>query len=347
MPRPFGTDRLDVAPSGRARLRCLQPKAWVARKPAARGAAAHPGTALRWEDDLWEVVSAEDAPGGGVSYELARWDDQHAIRVLLPYDETSEAERVADVRGLAKKRSGAWVAYLLSPIVGLLPGRVQERLETELGVRATTLTVASILAPFAAGTFALVMTLASGFGPGLQSGGPAFEPLLPLVALLLPESILRLVVAMAQGRPIGSVLGLPLYLLARLTGLVGPPEPAGPTEVPAEERRLADRYLMLEPVLSFLPAADQLRLGETRGFEPVTWGKRTAWFLLVYPGCTAPGHAVNLLAKGGGLRSLLLLALALVLAVEQVRRLVTLSRGTPAPSVLGRFVRPLAASLLR
>ena len=125
MPRPFGTDRLDVAPSGRVRLRCRQPKAWVARKPAERGLVVHPGTAVRWDDDLWEVVSAEEAPGSEVCYELARWDDQHAIRVLLPYDETSEAVRAADVRGLARKRSWAWVVYLLSPLVGLLPGRVQ------------------------------------------------------------------------------------------------------------------------------------------------------------------------------------------------------------------------------
>ena len=84
------------------------------------------------------------------------------------------------------------------------------------------LTLASVLAPFAAGTFALLMTLASGFGAGaatrrtgLRSRSSRSSP------YLLPESLLRLVVAMGQGRPIGSVLGLPLYLLARLTGLVG------------------------------------------------------------------------------------------------------------------------------
>ena len=79
MPRPFGTDRLELAPSGRVRLLCRQPKGWVARKPAERGSALHPGTTVRWEDDLWEVVSAGETPVG-VSYELAPWDDRHAIR---------------------------------------------------------------------------------------------------------------------------------------------------------------------------------------------------------------------------------------------------------------------------
>jgi hypothetical protein len=309
--------------------------------------ALHPGTAIRWEDELWEVVSAEDLPGGGLSYELARWDDQHAIRVLLPYDETSESERIADARSLERKRSGAYVVYLLSPIVGLLPGRVQERLEAELGVRATILSLASIPAPAAVGTFALLMTLASGFGPALQLSGPDFGPLLPLLSLLLVESFFRLVVAMAQGRPIGSVLGLPLYLLARLTGLVAPPESAGPTEAPAAERLLADRYLLIEPLLSFLPVSDQLRLEESRGFAPMTWGKRTAWFLLVYPGLTAPAQAANLLARGGGFFGVSLLVATLFVAAEQVLRLRRLSRGEPAPSVLRRLVAPFAAPLLR
>jgi len=347
MPRPFGSDQVEALPAGRIRLSCRRPKTWVARKPAAAGRALHPGTAVRWEEDLWEVVAAEETAGGGARYELARWDDQHAIRLLLPYDETSEAERASDARDLARRRSGAWAAWLLSPLVGLLPGRVQERLELELGVRATALTLASIPAPFAVGTFALLMTLASGFGPGLQMAGPAFEPLFPLLSLLLPESLLRLAVGMAQGVPIGSVLGLPLYVLGRATGLVDRPVAVAPTEAPDAGRRLEDRFLLLEPLLSFLPAADQTRLAEGRGFAPATWGRRTAWFLLVYPGLTAPAHAWRLVSQDGGLGSVLLLVIALGLGAEQVVRLRTLSKGEPAPSVLGRLVAPLAAPLLR
>jgi hypothetical protein len=308
--------------------------------------ALHPGTAVRWEDDLWEVVSAEEVAGGGVRYELSPWDDRNAIRLLLPYDETSEAEREADGRDLGRRRGLRWLALLLAPLAGLLPGRVQERLETELGLGGTTLTLASVPAPMAFGTYALLMTLASGFGAGVRIGGPAFEPLLPLLSYFLPESLLRLAVAMGQGRPIGSILGLPLYPLARWTGLVEAPPTVAGTEAPEAARRHADRFLMLEPLLSFLPAADQLRLQGERGFAPVTWGRRTAWFLLVYPGLTAPAHAFDLLGRGGGLRSLALLTLAAGLAVEQVARLRALSRGEPAPSALGRLVAPFARPLL-
>ncbi len=178
----------------------------------------------------------------------------------------------------------------------------------------------------ALGTYALLMTLAAGFGAGLQLGGPAVTPLFSLLAYFLPESLLRFGVALAQDRPVGSLLGLPLTLLARATGLVGPPpESPGATE-PAEDRRLDDRYSMLEPLLALLPEEDQGRLQERRGFEAVTWGKRTAWLLLAYPGFTAPAQLANLLTKGGGLFAGLILLGTLLLSVEQVRRLGRLSR---------------------
>jgi hypothetical protein len=301
---------------------------------------------VRWEDELWEVIAAGEPPAGGAHYELAPWDDRNAIRLLLPYDETSEIEREADARDLARRRAAGWLALLLAPAAGLLPGRIQERLGTELGIRATTLTLASTVLPMAAGTYALLMTLAAGFGAGVRLGGPAFAPLFPLLAYFMPESLLRLGVALAQDRPAGSLLGLPLYLLARGTGLVGPPPTTPAAQPPSAERSTSDRYLLLEPLLSFLPAEDQRYLARQRGFDAVTWGKRTAWLLLLYPGLTAPAQAARMALTGGGLARGLVLLATLLLAVEQARRLLVLRRGIPAPSVLGLLVRPLAVPFL-
>lgn len=355
MPRPFGTDRVELAPPGRLRLTCSRPKDWVARRPAERGAVLHPGSAIRWEEELWEVVAAGDTAEGGAWYDLAPWDDQHAIRVLFRYDGSSEAGRSEDRRDAERRRAGRIVAILLAPVVGLLPGHVQERLEVELGVRATRLTLASIPLPFCVGVVASLLALAAFFGAlhASASGSVAASTVGPLLFVLVyffPESLARFALAMAQGRPIGSVLGLPLYALARLVGLA--PASASTTAAPEspvadEDRLLADRFLMLEPLLSFLPPADQRRLAAERGFAPVVWGRRTAWFLLVYPGLTAPAHAFRLIAQDGGVASFLLLALALGLGVEQIVRLRTLARGEPAPSALGRLVGPLAAPLLR
>jgi hypothetical protein len=347
MPRPFGTDRIEELPGGTLRLVCRRPKSWTPRRNAERGTALHPGNAVRWEDDLWEVVAARELPEGGARYDLAPWDDQHAIRVLLPYDETSEAERDADARDVDRRRAAGWIALLLAPLTGLLPGRIQERLGTELGIRAARLTLASVFIPMAAGTYAMLMTMASGLGPVAQVEGPALPPFLPLLVYFLPESLLRLGIALAQDRPVGSLLGLPLYPLARATGLVGPPPTSPKSEEPAEERRLDDRYSMLEPLLALLPIEDQGRLRDQRGFAAVTWGKRTAWLLLVYPGFTAPAQLASLLTRGGSLVGVLVLVATIVLAVEQVWRLRKLSRGEIAPSVLGHVVRPFAAPLLR
>jgi len=347
VPHPVGRDRVEERPDGRVRLSCLHPKEWTPRRPAGHGLALHPGTAVRWEDEIWEVLSAEETPAGACRYELARWDDQHAIRVLAPYDAASEAARAADRRDVGKRRGARRIVLLLAPLAGLLPGRVQERLGNELGLRASRLTLVSIVAPAAVGFLALVMTMAAGFAPGLQMEGPVLAPLMPLLAYFFPESLVRFLVVMAQDRPIGSLLGLPPYLIGRAAGWVPPPDGAPASAGPAPEARVpGDRFLMIEPLLSFLPADDQLALRERYGFSPVTWGKRTAWFLLFYPGFTAPAHAVDLLERGGGLRSSFLLALAVGLSVEQVRRLRVLALGQPAPSILGRLVAPFARPLL-
>lgn len=347
VPRPIGDDRVEQRADGKVRLSCRRPKeGWAPRRPAGHGLALHPGTAVRWEDDLWEVVAVEEVSGGSVRYELAAWDDQQAIRLLLPYDEASEAARSADRLDIRKRNGARTVVLLLAPLAGLLPGRVQERLGTELGLRPAHLTLASLPLPAAAGFFALVLMMAAAFAPGLRMAGPDVGPLLPYVAYLFPESLVRFLVVMAQDRPLGSVLGLPIYLASRAAGLVPPPDgaPASAGAAP-EGRSSGDQFLMLEPLLSFLPPSDQLLLRERYGFSPVAWGKRTAWFLLVYPGLTAPAHAWSLLEEGGGLRSLALLVFSAGIAAEQVRRLRLLALGQPAPSVLGRLVAPFAKPL--
>ncbi|MGE5345138.1 MAG: hypothetical protein ACM3JH_04210, partial [Acidithiobacillales bacterium] len=97
MPRSVLTDRLDVALDGALVLWSGKPKGWRGRSPATPTSSEHPGTAVRWEDELWEVVLADELPGGGVRYELCRWDARHAARHVETYDEASE-RRLAALR---------------------------------------------------------------------------------------------------------------------------------------------------------------------------------------------------------------------------------------------------------
>ena len=62
--RAYGSDRLRVA--GEKLIlwtRVPKPK-WVARVPKTLTKSEHPGTAILWEDQFFEVVKAEQLPNG-------------------------------------------------------------------------------------------------------------------------------------------------------------------------------------------------------------------------------------------------------------------------------------------
>ncbi len=203
MPRPVGTDRLDVAAEGRLVLFAEQPKDWRGRTAATRTSVEHPGTAIRWEDELWEVVAAVLLPGGGVRYELTRWDTRHAARHVTTYDEASEALRSEEARRDRHRAAKYRRAFVLSPLLGHLPSAIQQRIEDESAFPATVLTIVSAAPFFVLGVVALVSLLAAG------AGGAGLLPTWAAIpgVYFLVESAARLSVALAQGRPIGSFLG--------------------------------------------------------------------------------------------------------------------------------------------
>ena len=325
-------------------------KPWTVHRGATLRSAEHPGTAVRWEDALYEVVDARREPSGGFLYTLAPWDERHAIRLVLDYSAATEAARVAEVADYRRREGLRWVAVLLAPLTGLLPTAHQEHFERELGLRATVLTALSLILPGLYGSASVIVLMAAGFSPLLRQGVIPV-PLGPLLlgGYLFAETGLRLAV-WASGRPIGSLLGLPLAwglrLVRRVAGLPPIEPPSPPREAASAGRQLEDRYRMLEALAGLLPAADQLLLKDRFGFDPVLWGRRTAVFLLVYPGLTLPAQLSAFTERPLGLPGLLALALTAVVTGEQVARLLRLRSGRPAPSLLGHLVRPLAAPLL-
>jgi hypothetical protein len=202
MPRAVGRDRLGVETAGQVLLDCDAPKGWRPRMPATPTSAEHPGTAVAWEGDFYEVLEARPR-GAGVQYVLAPWDERHAMRVVETYSEGSEAARAREHSDSAVRADRHVYLLLVAPLAGSLPAHVQERLEVEYNVPARYLSLSSALPQWIVGWIALILLLASAIG-----GAASFPlPVLLFGVYLLGESSARLAVCVAQGRPIGSLLG--------------------------------------------------------------------------------------------------------------------------------------------
>jgi hypothetical protein len=350
MPRPFGRDRLAGVRDGKLLLLCRESKGWRTRSDATATTAEHPGTCVRWEDEFFEVVDFDSHADGSVTYALRPWDGRHAIRVVASYSPEAEAARSADRRETRRRIEGHTGILLLSPVLGCLPGHVQERLENEYNVKASWMSLASAIPLFVFGAFCFVAARAA------EMGGPLLLPGWVLVVgqYLWVESAVRIGIAHLQGRGIGTVAGTVLYEIWRLTGRgfdrargrhvpheksVFEVEPADPWE---EE---FDRFHLLEPALSFLEPGEQASLAERFGFDGLRWGRISAIFLLVAVSPFAVSALFGFLLVPQA-SDLLLLASAGGLSIEQVLRLRKVAAKHPAPSILGVLVRPAARRLL-
>ena len=349
MPRPFGRDRIAGLREGKLFLSSLEPKGWRARVPGTATSAEHPGTCVRWEEQLFEVQDIESGAGGGLTYTLTRWDERHAIRVITTYAPETEAERTLERRAGTRRVEGRALLILAAPLVGSLPASVQERFELEYNVRGSTMSLASALPLWILGWISLILLLASSIG----GAGSLPTPVLVFGVYLLAESTARLVVCFLQGRPIGTLLGTLLYegwrqlgrARARTEGRPAPKEKAVWNVEAEAEIEALDRYAMLEPLAGLLPVDDQVRLAERFGFDGIRWGRIGAIFLLVMFAPLAatsvlgavvvfePSDVWKILIFGG-------------VALEQAVRLRRLAAGRLAASVLGVLVRPFARPLL-
>lgn len=358
VPRPLGGDRLEKGPGTGLWMESAAPKeGWVPRSPATVGSVEHPGASILWEEARWEVLEAQELPGGRVRYLLAPWDERHAIRVSYAYDERSEEERARSRADDTRRRRTRLLLLATAPVSGLAPTPILEAWEREYSVPAARLAVLSSIVPFVFGFLSVFSLIAESFG-GLYAGvstaygGGGGGPLVPggyLVRLfgiyLFVEALVRFGIAWSSGRACGSLLGTVPYLVwCAATGRT-PLRPA-PSYDPATARAVADRdaFLVREPLFGFLSVEDQRAAAERFGFDPVRWGRIGAAGTLALTAAQSAASFSRL--AGGDGAAVLPLLLALGLAAEQVARLRRLAGGQPAPSVLRRLFRPLCRKLL-
>jgi hypothetical protein len=350
-PSSFGADRVEPGPGESRVLLCPVAKGWIPREPATQTSAEHPGTAVRWDQEIFEVVTASPTEDGGARYRLEPWDRRHVIRVMEAYDAPAEEARGAEQefrRDAIRRRR---LSLLLSPILGHLPGAVQERMEWDFGAPARLMTIVSALPLFVVGSIGILARQMESFGGLLSASAsvsfPAWlAPPLPLALYLFIESGLRLVVAFLQGQPMGSVLGVLLYELWRQTTRSGQVVTARAALSSRTKWEAADIYKMLEPLLAFLSEDEQELLERRFGFAVLRWGRRSA-FLIGVVAILNVIISLGQLAQGRStFWDFLWLLAGGYLCIEQVLRLREISRGHPAGSVLGGLVRPMARRLL-
>ena len=204
LPRALGEDRIEDASESEILLVCPISKGWGGRTARTAVRAAHPGTAVGWEDRIYEVLAAEPRSDGTMRYRLAPWEEAQAIRSFERYD--AEAERTRSVAredlaaGIRKRR---W-SIVLAPFAGLLPGSVQKGMERDFGAPALAMTISSALPLFVVGFLGLFRNLLEVAGG--QLGWPTWvAPPAWIAMYLFVESALRLASAIAGGEPMGSL----------------------------------------------------------------------------------------------------------------------------------------------
>jgi hypothetical protein len=338
----YGSDRVRVGDDGTIVLSSRLPKpGWVARVEKTLTSARFPGTAVCWDDVYYEVVAAEGLAGGGARYTLAPWEDQHAMRVVDRYDAASEAQRVEEARQAVARERGRRGANVFGIFTGHLPAAVQSELGRELGILPAKLTMLSAIP-----CYLFIISVVLLFVQREMESAPMSLALGLSAGYLMLETNIRFFVAYTQSRPMGSAIGLFLYLIyyalapnrARLVSPFhverGHATPIG--EAP-EDVALRDAFILREPLVTLLSPEEQGRAAERFGYQYRRQSVIVAAVILVF---SLLGLASSF-AKGALLSGLL----ALALAVEQIIRLAAFARG-PAPSILGWLVRPLVRRLL-
>jgi hypothetical protein len=347
--RAFGSDR--VRASGeRVVLLSAFSKGWTARTPKSGTHSEYPGTTVLCDEQYFEVVEATAAEGERVRYVLEPWREEHTIRQFEHYSEEAEARRLADYDLAKKQRRASTVSTWSGLILGHLPEPAQRRLQNDLGVSPSAITIISCIPPVVLFGVSVYLGI-DAYMRGVKSPIPA--PLFFLVAFMAFESFIRFFVAMQQGRGLGSVLGTLLYILywsispnkAKLASPFNERGDALFTLPPPDDVAVRDALAVKGPILTLLSRREQEQLAERYGFDYRRHAYGLTWIMLV---CSLLGVISSYVkvSAGAGASVLISMFLAALVLLEQIVRLVQLRHG-PAPSMFAPLVRPFARDLLR
>lgn len=292
----------------------------------------HPGTAVEWQGRHWEVT-VRVPTRGGVRWLLRPWPDPEAMRDVRLLDVDTVAAAVASARREKRLGRRRLAATLLAPLLGLLPGPVQERWRLEWGYPAGVAVALSALLELALGASGVVQGLLAGFGgPWLLPPWLRWSVL--LAPVVLGEGVLRLYRIAVESEVTGSLLLAPLGVGTRGRR----PRPERPP-VPAERGGRTP-----EPGLFAVTLKTAYACLARREYQEAWAEKLAVWpgsLTMLGAGAELLGGMVNLARHGGDVPPLLWLDLFFVVE-GTVRLMVLAATGRPVGSLLALPLEPLA-----
>jgi hypothetical protein len=344
--QPYGSDRVRVA-GDKIILFSRIAKGWQPRTPATHTRSEHPGTAVLWDEQYYEVIEAGVMQGGGIRYVLSAWRDEHVFRVFETYDDASEARIAADFQEAKDQRRYGKVVWLFSALLGHLPAPIQNRLANYYGVSAPRMTLVSIIPSL---LFLGVCVWYYADARLKMEASPVPDLVWKFALLMLADSAARFLVVMLQNRPNGSIPGTAIYFLLWKLAPERFPSPVfergravfmlEPEEGVAER----DALHMYAPLITLLSPAEQWRVAERYDFEYRRHAYAPAWILLG-GGLLGIVTMWSKIRHGAQPSTWISFAVAATLTIEQILRLLALRR-RPAGSILAPLVRPFVRAYL-
>jgi hypothetical protein len=308
---------------------------------------------VRWDEEWFEVVHMRRLADESRVYVLGRWPDNHPIRNPSRYDEESQKALRLERDQLAARRKSSGGIAVAGLIVGHVPAHAQYEIEREYGFSSIKLSLLSLILPFLFVVSVAARLPIAGLPP------PYASPIEVIVALfLMGESIVRFLLVMKLSSPWGSVAGLIVYEIWRITTRSG----AGfdKRAVFKAEKRLKSRshwqadtatlerdaYELRAPFLSLLSPPEQVKLHATFGFDPRRGGLGSAAVIGLFSVLGIWSSVLKIVEGHSTHWTWSSLVVAALLFSEQLKRLTVILGGRPAGSILGALVRPWCRRLL-
>lgn len=168
--------------------------------------AQHPGTAVKIENKLYEIVD-HYFKGGKHFYVLEPWNESFTIRTIIEWNEEEEKKFKEECLKGKKKEKKEKIAWVFQIFLGFLPQNYQEKLADKIGLDPLKATYWSSLFEFLFSLSILVLFIISLFA-GIGGAIIKFVPkwLVVLSFLTFIEGALRLVYTISSNEPIGSFL---------------------------------------------------------------------------------------------------------------------------------------------